>query len=39
MTIFEIMCQYEGQYISIDVYEQRNEKAFPILVIVREEQK
>lgn len=29
MTIFEIMRQYEGQYISIDVYEQRNEKAFP----------
>ena len=34
MTIFEIMRQYEGQYISIDVYEQRNEKAFS-----REEQK
>ena len=27
MTIFEIMRQYEGQYISIDVYEQRNEKS------------
>ena len=46
MTIFEIMRQYEGQYISIDVYEQRNKKAFPwdmansnLLVIVREEQK
>ena len=29
MTIFEVMRQCEGQYISIDVYEQRNEKAFP----------